>query len=85
MFNLYRLDLWSVSDERDRNKKAPSTISNKSKYSDRLIKEIFMTVSDKAGFLAEERLRTLLKPYEDEQKALIRIDHVFEVVRFLVR
>lgn len=48
-------------------------------YRTGLIKQIFMLISEKSGFLAEQKLRTLLQPYEEEQKALVRIDHVFEV------
>ncbi|XP_076249879.1 dynein regulatory complex protein 1 [Rhynchophorus ferrugineus] len=46
----------------------------------KVIKHILMKISDKSGFLAERRLKTLLKGYEDDQKHLVRLDNVFQAL-----
>ncbi|XP_030751277.1 dynein regulatory complex protein 1 homolog [Sitophilus oryzae] len=51
-----------------------------SKNYQRVIKHILEKISDKSGFLAERRLKTLLKGYEDEQKHLVRLDNVFKAL-----
>lgn len=45
----------------------------------RLLRSILNAISDKSGFLIEERLKDILKPYMDYEKTLIRVDSVFSV------
>lgn len=45
----------------------------------RLVRLILKHVSDKTGFFLEERLTTILKPYCDSEKNLVRLDNVFAV------
>ncbi|CAG9813113.1 unnamed protein product [Phaedon cochleariae] len=43
----------------------------------KLLKYILTLVSEKSGFLTENRLKSLIKMYEDDQKTLVRLDSVF--------
>ncbi|XP_050293707.1 LOW QUALITY PROTEIN: dynein regulatory complex protein 1 [Anthonomus grandis grandis] len=43
----------------------------------KVLKHILTRISDKSGFLAEKRLKELLKGYMDDQKHLVRLDNVF--------
>lgn len=44
-----------------------------------LLKHILIRISDKSGFLAEKRLKDLLRGYTDDQKDIVRLDNVFAV------
>ncbi|KAJ8953586.1 hypothetical protein NQ318_003008 [Aromia moschata] len=44
----------------------------------RLVRQVLQHVSDKSGFLTETKLKSILRPYEDERKTLIRLDNAFE-------
>lgn len=41
--------------------------------------DILHKISDRAGFLVEERLLDILKPYTDDEKCLVRIESIFSV------
>ncbi|XP_061391826.1 dynein regulatory complex protein 1 homolog [Musca vetustissima] len=43
----------------------------------RQLQDILQKISDRAGFLIEERLLEILKPYTDEEKCLVRIENIF--------
>ncbi|KAL1494521.1 hypothetical protein ABEB36_010106 [Hypothenemus hampei] len=43
----------------------------------KLLKLILTRISDSSGFLAEKRLKELLKGYTDDQKHIVRLDNVF--------
>lgn len=44
-----------------------------------LLRHILQQISSKAGFLIEERLNAILKPYLNEEKTLVKMDNVFTV------
>ncbi|GJQ83629.1 hypothetical protein Trydic_g14342 [Trypoxylus dichotomus] len=45
-----------------------------------LLRHILQQISGKAGFLVEERLITILKPYLNEEKTLVTMDNVFSAL-----
>lgn len=49
----------------------------------KVLKHILTRISDKSGFLAEKRLKELLKGYTDDQKNIVRLDNVFAVSCFI--
>ncbi|XP_065369738.1 dynein regulatory complex protein 1 homolog [Calliphora vicina] len=42
--------------------------------------DILHKISDRAGFLVEERLLQILKPYTDDEKCLVRIESIFSAL-----
>ncbi|XP_066255392.1 dynein regulatory complex protein 1 [Euwallacea similis] len=46
----------------------------------KLLKHILTRISDKSGFLAEKRLKELLKGYEDNLEHIVRVDNVFVAI-----
>lgn len=48
----------------------------------KILKHILIRISDKSGFLAEKRLKELLKGYMDDQKHLVKLESVFAVSLF---
>lgn len=47
----------------------------------KLLKHILKHVSDKSGFLTEKRLKEILKPYEDEDQCLVRLDQISQSLK----
>lgn len=47
----------------------------------RLLKYILKHISDKSGFLTEKRLKILLKPYEESEQCLVRLDQIFQSLK----
>ncbi|XP_055836949.1 dynein regulatory complex protein 1 homolog [Episyrphus balteatus] len=43
----------------------------------RLLRCILKKISDRAGFLIEDKLLKILEPYTDEEKRLVRLDNIF--------
>ncbi|KRT82206.1 hypothetical protein AMK59_3475 [Oryctes borbonicus] len=54
-------------------------MKNTSEYKN-LLRHILQQISGKAGFLVEERLITILKPYLNEEKTLVTMDNVFSAL-----
>ncbi|XP_073846859.1 dynein regulatory complex protein 1 homolog [Musca autumnalis] len=50
------------------------------KVNQRQLNDILQKISDRAGFLIEERLLEILKPYTDEEKCLVRIENIFSAL-----
>lgn len=84
----YKSALMVVNDIlRDGNKSTPDTTGDTSKFpileleprQRNLLKHILESVSDQSGFLIEEKLNELLKPYTTEEKTFVRLDNVFVV------
>lgn len=42
-----------------------------------LLRHILEMVADQSGFLIEEKLDELLKPYTEDEKTFVRLDNVF--------
>ncbi|EDV34413.1 uncharacterized protein Dana_GF21304 [Drosophila ananassae] len=47
----------------------------------RLMRNLIRKLSDRGGFLIEERLLKILEPYSEEDKCLVRIDNIFAALR----
>ncbi|XP_033171553.1 dynein regulatory complex protein 1 homolog [Drosophila mauritiana] len=47
----------------------------------RLMRNLIRKLSDRGGFLIEERLLKILEPYSEEEKCLVRIDNIFAALR----
>ncbi|KAH8296741.1 hypothetical protein KR054_010664 [Drosophila jambulina] len=47
----------------------------------RLMRNLMRKLSDRGGFLIEERLLKILEPYSEEDKCLVRIDNIFAALR----
>lgn len=45
----------------------------------RLMRHILELIANQSGFLMEEKLDELLKPYSDDEKTFVRLDNVFSV------
>ncbi|KAL0274630.1 UNVERIFIED_CONTAM: hypothetical protein PYX00_002719 [Menopon gallinae] len=45
-----------------------------------VLKQILEMVADQSGFLIEEKVDDLLKPYTSEEKTLVRLDNVFTAI-----
>ncbi|KAH1016648.1 hypothetical protein HUJ04_007832 [Dendroctonus ponderosae] len=56
-----------------------SNLQDNSNYM-KVLKHILTRISDKSGFLAEKRLKELLKGYTDDQKNIVRLDNVFAAI-----
>uniref|UniRef100_A0A1I8MDG8 Dynein regulatory complex protein 1 C-terminal domain-containing protein n=1 Tax=Musca domestica TaxID=7370 RepID=A0A1I8MDG8_MUSDO len=54
--------------------------SQNKKVNQRQLNDILQKISDRAGFLIEERLFEILKPYTDEEKCLVRIENIFSAL-----
>jgi dynein regulatry complex protein 1 len=46
----------------------------------KFLQHILFTIADKAEFLVENQLLDLIEPYSEEQKTLVRLDSVFQVL-----
>ncbi|KAK4874148.1 hypothetical protein RN001_013508 [Aquatica leii] len=57
-----------------------SSIQGETMAHRRILRIILKLIADKSGFLIEEKLRDVLKPYSDNEKALVRIDNVFSAL-----
>ncbi|KAF5291445.1 hypothetical protein FQR65_LT01756 [Abscondita terminalis] len=64
-----------VPDGSDVSSEAGETMAHR-----RILKLILKLIADKSGFLIEDKLREVLKPYAEEEKALVRIDSVFSAL-----
>lgn len=51
----------------------------------RLLRHILEMVADQSGFLIEEKLDELLKPYNEEEKTFVRLDNVFMVILVILK
>lgn len=49
----------------------------------RLLRHILELIADQSGFLMEEKLDELLRPYTLDEKTFVRLDNVFAVCLFL--
>ncbi|KAH8305545.1 hypothetical protein KR059_000353 [Drosophila kikkawai] len=47
----------------------------------RLMRNLMRKLSDRGGFLIEERLLKILEPYSEEDNCLVRIDNIFAALR----
>ncbi|KAH8416492.1 hypothetical protein KR222_006126 [Zaprionus bogoriensis] len=47
----------------------------------RLMRNILRKLADRGGFLIEERLLKILKPYTDKEQTMVRIDNIFAALR----
>ncbi|KAH8419817.1 hypothetical protein KR009_002872 [Drosophila setifemur] len=47
----------------------------------RLMRNLVRKLSDRGGFLIEERLLKILEPFSEEDKCLVRIDNIFAALR----
>uniref|UniRef100_A0A1I8Q8N7 Dynein regulatory complex protein 1 n=1 Tax=Stomoxys calcitrans TaxID=35570 RepID=A0A1I8Q8N7_STOCA len=65
---------------RNRNRLTPDNPQFARRVNQRQLNDILQKISDKAGFLVEERLLQILKPYTDEEKCLVRIENIFSAL-----
>ncbi|EDW65695.1 dynein regulatory complex protein 1 homolog [Drosophila virilis] len=47
----------------------------------RLMRNILRKLADRGGFLIEERLLKILKPYSEKEQTMVRIDNIFAALR----
>lgn len=47
----------------------------------RLMRNILRKLADRGGFLIEERLLKILRPFTDEEQTMVRIDNIFAALR----
>lgn len=47
----------------------------------RLMRNILRKLADRGGFLIEERLLRILKPYSEKEQTMVRIDNIFAALR----
>lgn len=47
----------------------------------KLLKHILKQISDKSGFLTEKRLKELLKPFEEGDQCLVKLDQIFQSIK----
>lgn len=47
----------------------------------RLLRNILRKLADRGGFLIEERLLRILKPYSEKEQTMVRIDNIFAALR----
>lgn len=69
----------SSSFGRSKNRPSSDNPNANKKINQRQLNDILQKISDRAGFLVEERLLQILKPYTDEDKCLVRIENIFSV------
>ena len=72
-------DRYSLKKPKTFKASSASSPSKAVKSSERQLHDILLKVSERAGFLVEDRLLQILESYTAEEKCLVKIENIFAV------